>query len=123
MKLNSLRPILWTEDMQGTIDFYTSVLDLECNERNDEWGWASLSSGEEVGLMVAKPNAHTPYGEIGFTGSFYFNTDDVEAMWLKVKDKVRVCYGIETFEWGMREFAVYDNNGYTLQFGQEVHHK
>ena len=27
---------------------------------------------------------------------------------------------IETFEWGMREFAIYDNNGYVLQFGQET---
>jgi len=23
-------------------------------------------------------------------------------------------------DWGMREFAIYDNNGYMLQFGQEI---
>jgi hypothetical protein len=41
-------------------------------------------------------------------------------MWLKLKDKADICYSIETFPWGMREFAVYDNNGYILQFGQDV---
>ena len=38
----------------------------------------------------------------------------------KVKDAVRVCYPIEDFDYGMREFAIFDNNGYLLQFGQEI---
>jgi len=37
----------------------------------------------------------------------------------KLKGKARVCSGIEKFESGMREFAVYDNNGYLPQFGQQ----
>jgi hypothetical protein len=36
------------------------------------------------------------------------------------KDKARICYELEEFEYGMREFAVYDNNGYLLQFGEPV---
>lgn len=32
----------------------------------------------------------------------------------------RVCYAIENFGYGMREFGVYDNNGYLLQFGQPL---
>jgi hypothetical protein len=46
--------------------------------------------------------------------------DDVDALWEKLKDKSRVCYGIEDFHDGLREFAVYDNNGHLLQFGQEI---
>ena len=38
----------------------------------------------------------------------------------KLKDKCKVCYPIETFDYGMREFGVYDINGYLLQFGQPV---
>ena len=41
-------------------------------------------------------------------------------MWTKVRDKTRICYGIENFDYGMREFAIDDNNGYMLQFGQEI---
>ena len=119
MKLTYLRPMLWTENLQETIDFYTNVLGFTCHEKNDDWGWASLSAGD-VYIMLALPNEHTPYDKIGFTGSFYYTTDDVDTLWNKLKDKAKVCYEPETFEWGMREFAIYDNNGYLLQFGQEI---
>ncbi len=70
--------------------------------------------------MFARPNEHVPYDKIVSTGTFYFTTDDVDAMWKKVTDKAYIGYGIEDFEYGMREFAVYDNNGHMLQFGQEI---
>jgi hypothetical protein len=41
-------------------------------------------------------------------------------MWSRLKDRVKLCYPIETFDYGMREFAIYDNNEYILQFGQSV---
>ena len=119
MKIKHMRPMLWTNDFDGTIDFYTERLAFTLLARMDEYPWASLKL-DNSGVMISGPNAHTPHKEIGFTGSFYFNTDDVEACWAELKDKARVCYDIETFPWGMREFAVYDNNGYILQFGQEV---
>ncbi len=37
-----------------------------------------------------------------------------------LKGKSKICYSIENFEYGMREFAIYDNNDYVLQFGQEI---
>lgn len=119
MKITDLRPMMSTEDLKGTIDFYTGILGFTCDELNEDWGWATLTI-DDVAIMIARPNAHVPYDKIGFTGSFYFTTDDVEAMWAKVKDKTKVCYGIEDFEYGMREFAIFDNNGYTLQFGEEI---
>lgn len=119
MKITELRPMLWTEDIAGTIDFYTKTLGFTCDEYNADWGWASLSINN-VGIMLARPNAHTPYEKIGFTGSFYFNTEDVDTLWNQLKDKANICYGIENFDHGMREFAIYDNNGYLLQFGQEM---
>jgi catechol 2,3-dioxygenase-like lactoylglutathione lyase family enzyme len=119
MKLTELRPMLWTESLQETIDFYTTVLGFTADEVNDDWGWASLSK-DAVGIMLTKPNAHTPYEKTGFTGSFYFNVEDIDVAWEDLKDKARVCYGIENFEFGMREFAIYDNNGYILQFGREI---
>ena len=54
------------------------------------------------------------------TGGLYIYTDMVDLMWTELKDKLKVCYPIETFDYGMREFAVYDCNDYLLQFGQDV---
>lgn len=103
--------------MQATIDFYTKNLGFTTAEKNDDWGWASLYK-DDVEIMLAKPNAHTPFEKPAFTGSFYFTVDDVDSWWQLVKDNAVVCYQPETFEWGMKEFAIYDNNGYLLQFGQ-----
>jgi uncharacterized glyoxalase superfamily protein PhnB len=119
MKLNDLRPMLWTENLSETVDFYTKTLGFSCDEINKDWGWASLSK-DEVSLMFAKPNAHTPFEKPIFTGSFYFSVSEVDALWTQLKDKANLAYGIENFEYGMREFAIYNNNGYMLQFGQEI---
>ena len=119
MKISGLRPMLWTEDLKGSIDFYTKILGFNADEVSEEWGWATLSI-DGVAIMLAKPNEHTPYDKIGFTGSFYFTVDGIDELWKKLRDKAPICYGIENFYYGMREFAVYDNNGYLLQFGQEI---
>lgn len=117
MKLTYLRPMIYTGDLPGTIDFYTNILGFTLRGYNEDWGWASLDK-DDVALMLAKPNEHTPFNGPGFTGSFYFTTDDVDTLWAELKNKAKVCYEIDTFEWEMREFAIYDNNGYILQFGQ-----
>lgn len=119
MKLRALRPILWTKQLNETIDFYVNTLDFTCGEKNEDWGWASLHK-DDVEIMLAKPNAHTPFNKPVFTGSFYIQTDDVNTLWEQLKDKTSIVYPIETFDWEMREFAIYDNNGYMLQFGQDV---
>ncbi len=119
MRLTALRPILWTDRLNETIEFYTQILSFTIAEQNDEWGWASLFK-DDVALMLAEPNGHTTFSGPVFTGSFYFTTNDVDQLWEELKEKATVCYGVENFEWGMREFAIYDNNGYLLQFGQET---
>jgi catechol 2,3-dioxygenase-like lactoylglutathione lyase family enzyme len=119
MKLTALRPMIYTDQMEETIEFYTGTLGFSLAGKNDEWGWASLYK-DSVSIMLAKPNEHETFEKPAFTGSFYFNTDQVDALWELLKNKAKVCYAIENFEWEMREFGVYDNNGYLLQFGQDV---
>jgi uncharacterized glyoxalase superfamily protein PhnB len=119
MKFINLSPILWTENIQETIDFYTKYLGFICSEKNNEWGWASLFR-DEIIIMFSVPNEHSQFEKSAFTGSLYINTDNVEEIWGLLKDKVKIVYPIENFEWEMREFAIYDNNGYIIQFGQEI---
>ncbi|OVE61748.1 bleomycin resistance family protein [Chryseobacterium mucoviscidosis] len=119
-KFNSLRPVLWSEQFDETIAFYTQILGFTLQERNDDWQWASLQK-DKVEIMLTKPNQHEKFNGIGFTGSFYFNIENADELWDELKDKTKICYEIETFDWEMREFAIYDNNGYILQFGQDLH--
>lgn len=118
-KLRSVRPMLYTADFEATLAFYVDVLGFRLEVRLDEFGWADLSR-DDVEVMIAKPNEHMPFEKPHFTGSIYFNVDEVDALWEELKERAKVCYPIETFSYGMREFAVFDNNGYLLQFGQPI---
>jgi len=45
--------------------------------------------------------------------------DQVNALWERLKDRCKIEYPIEDFEYGMGEFAIRDNSGYLLQLRQE----
>jgi len=117
MKLENIRPMLAVTNIDETIRYYRDVLGFECVNRMD--GWAALSR-DNVEVMISLPNAHEPFEKPTLTGSIYFNTSDVDALWEQIKYKASVVYPIENFFYGMREFAIRDNNGYILQFGQEI---
>lgn len=117
MKLKRLTPMMWTDNLPETIKFYTEVLGFVCAETTAEW--CALAHGD-IDLMFAVPNAHTPFEKPKFTGSLYFNPENVNWLWEELKDKTEIAYPIDNFEYGMREFAVYDNNNYMLQFGQPI---
>jgi uncharacterized glyoxalase superfamily protein PhnB len=117
MKFNRVVPTLWTNDLNQTIEFYERLLGFQCRNRME--GWALLKK-DEVELTFSLPNAHELFDKIQFTGSFYFHPDNVADLWQELKDKATVVYPLEDFEYGMREFAIRDNNGYILQFGQEL---
>jgi uncharacterized glyoxalase superfamily protein PhnB len=117
MKLTALTPMLWTDNLENSIAFYRDLLGFQCAAQMD--GWASLER-EGIELMLSLPNQHEPYDRPRFSGSFYLRCDDVDAWWERLKEKATVVYPIETFDYGMREFAIRDNNGYILQFGKPI---
>jgi len=118
MSFNSLTPLLEVENMDETIAFYETILDFKCIERqNNEW---AIVQKDDVSIMFSDRFYKDEYPNTCMTGGLYINTDNIDVIWQILKDKVRVSYPIEDFEYGMREFSIYDNNGYRLQFGQEI---
>ncbi len=120
MTFQSLKPMLRTWDIPATIAFYTDVLGFTCNAYDQNWGWAHLAR-DKVEVMLSAPNEHEGDQAPCFTGSIYITCDDVDELFLAIKDRVKVCYPIEDFDYGMREFGIYDNNGFLLQFGKPLH--
>ena len=119
MKLDKLTPILRTGRLEESIEFYTTVLGFQCTAWSDSWGWACLRR-DNVEVMLALPNAHEPYEQPTFTGSLYFRMTQVAVLWEQLQATATICYPLEDFAYGMREFAIYDNNGYVLQFGEVI---
>lgn len=106
--------MLTVPEIAPTVAFYRDVLGFACV--NPMGAWACLAK-DGIEVMFSLPNAHLPFEKPQFTGSLYFRCDDVDSIWERVKTKAEVVYPIANFEYGMREFAIRDNNGYLLQFG------
>ena len=117
MKILDITPMLTVASMDSAIAFYRDVLGFECLASMDGWACVGCDGTE---LMLALPNSHLPFDRPMMTGSLYFNTDDVDAWWERLKDRCHIEYPIEDFDYGMREFAVRDNSGYLLQFGKRL---
>lgn len=116
---NKLTPMLESHDMQATLTFYTEILNFTCDSKFDDLSWLSLSK-DTIEIMFCSPNAHRHIPKPIMSGSLYIKTNEVESLWGSLKEHCKICYPIEDFEYGMREFAIYDNNGYLLQFGQDL---
>lgn len=94
MELQELTPMLWTDDVKATIDYYVNILGFEEGNSIEEWQWGVVEK-DKIKIMLAKPNEHTPYDKPQFTGSLYLRTNDVEAWWNHLKDKATIFYSIE----------------------------
>lgn len=119
MKFQPIVPMIWTKELHETVDFYCDILGFTCDKYSEDWGWAAVHK-DDCEIMIAKPNEHTPFERPYFSGTFYIKTDDVDVLWNQIKDKVKIAYDIEDFDWDMREFAIFDNNSYMIQFGQDL---
>lgn len=104
MTLQQLTPMMRTKELQASVEFYTRQLDFQCDTLSEDWGFAHLSR-DNVCLMFAAPNAHETFTIPTFTGSLYLRTSDVNSWWDRLRGKVRICYPIEDFSYGMRELC------------------
>ena len=121
MKIRQLIPMLESDDLSATVDYYTKTLGFQIQDtaQNEEEGlyWCSLCrDGAE--LMFTTRNAHSLQARATFNGVLYFYPDDVDALWQELKDKTNVEWEPQDFGYGMYDFAIRDNNGFILAFGQ-----
>lgn len=122
MKLKQLIPMMESDDMQATLDFYTQTLGFEVYDvAKNESGiyWCSLYR-DDAEIMFTDRNAHSKERKATFNGVLYFYPDNVDELWQELKDKVTVEWTPQDFGYGMYDFAIRDNNDFILAFGQVV---
>lgn len=103
--------------MDRSVRFYIDVLGFTCAMQTP--GFSNLYRGG-VRIMLAAPNAHREWKGTNFTGQLYIGletADEVDALWVKVRDRVAVIYALDDFDYGAHEFAIRDDSGYSLTFG------
>jgi uncharacterized glyoxalase superfamily protein PhnB len=120
--VKDLIPMLITRDLPATIKLYTEQLNFRVTGSlsNDyEMTWVSLKRGN-VAIMFTIPFESQKNEAIKLSGSLYIYPENVDELWIELQGKVEIAWPIENFHYGMREFAIKDNNGYLLTFGQEI---
>ncbi|HET7889469.1 MAG TPA: VOC family protein [Bradyrhizobium sp.] len=117
MSVHGISVVFTTEDVARSVKFYVEQLGFTCTLQLEGFARVQLGAAD---IMLALPNAHQPWRGPSFTGSIYLDVDNVDALWERLKTRVRIAYPIETMEYGLREFGVLDDNGYPLNFAQPV---
>ena len=117
MFLRTVTPLLETDSIHQTIEFYTSVLDFNLMDSVGGEGqlrWCALQKNN-TWLMFTARNAgkQSPV----MTGDLYFHVTGIDEAWEQLKDKAAVVQPLMDMPYNAREFAISDNNGYTLKFG------
>jgi uncharacterized glyoxalase superfamily protein PhnB len=106
---------LATEDVARSVKFYVEQLGFTCTLQLEGFARVRLGAAD---IMLSLPNAHVPWKGPSFTGSIYLDVDNVDELWESLKTRARIVYPIETMEYGVREFGLLDDSGYTLSFAQ-----
>ena len=120
--MKDLIPMLLTHNLKETIQLYTEILGFEINgsfSNEEEMTWVSLRKGNAT-VMFTIPFETQKENPLTMSGNLYFYPENVDDLWIDLQGKVDIAWPIENFHYGMREFAISDNNGYILAFGQEI---
>ena len=112
-------PMIHVPDVRATVGWYQSIGFAVVNTFEDEgeMSFAMLSYGNSsIFLNCGGQPSAKDRREV----DLYIRTDDVEGLYQRLKEQVRVQQGLENTFYGTREFIIRDPNGFWLTFGQEV---
>ena len=114
MKMTRVVPMLPVRSMPASVEFYRK-LGFEVEQRNDQWRWARLTSGD-CSLMVDESINVAPTAPR--QSVLYLYPDDIAAYHRQVRANGVAVPDLETTFYGMTEFRLDDPDGNRLWIGQ-----
>ncbi len=119
-RLKAIMPVLRVADMQRSVDWYSGLLGFQVVWRapGDGDGENCLLRADAVELMLST-GSHLG-SEPKFTGTLYFETEKVAALFERLKDRVQLVWPLEVMNYGTREFGIRDPDGYMLAFAEDA---
>lgn len=111
-------PMIHVPDVRATVDWYQDIgftaIDTFSDD-GEELSWAMLSLGSSE-IMFSEGGQPSTRNRREF--DLYVYSDDVEDLYLRLKDRVEVVEGLHDTFYGMREFIIRDLNRFWMTFGQ-----
>lgn len=113
-------PCLLVSDMRRSLDFYLDTL------RFVQTGYYPIESEpirtevrrDDVAIILYTEAVHSRDLAPMFTGALYLLPQSIDLVAEELRGKVPFAWGPEETEFGVREFAIRDPDGYTLVFAE-----
>lgn len=112
--MNRLTPMLPVRSVPASVEFYEK-LGFSIEQRNDDWRWAMLRSGECRLMVDESINARAG---IPRTSVLYLYPDDITEFHKQVRSHGLDVPDLEVTFYGMTEFRIDDPDGNRLWIGQ-----
>ena len=135
--MKSITLNLAVNDIASTIKYYQENFDFELQMLVDEsktifdteikkelnYIWAMIHK-DNISIMLQsveslKEDVGVFFDKIGASLTLYIDVENVDELYLKIKDKVNIYKEITTTWYGQREFYIKDINGYILGFSSK----
>ena len=112
-------PMIHVPDVRATTEWYAAIgfTIVRTHEDEGQMSWASLFYGStEVMLNLGGHASPNHRREV----DLYVHTDDLDALFERLKDRVDAVESPHDTFYGMREFIIRDLNRFWITFGQPV---
>ncbi|HVT28943.1 MAG TPA: VOC family protein [Lacipirellulaceae bacterium] len=115
-------PCLLVADMRRSLDFYVDVLGFT------QTGYYPIESNpvrtevrrDDVAIVLLSEAVHLEANEPSFSGALCIFPESIERLANEMRGKVPFAWGPEATDYGIREFAIRDPDGYTLVFAERA---
>ena len=111
-------PMIHVPDVSATVDWYKDIGFTVIDTFSDDGeglSWAMLSFGSSE-VMFNEGGQPSSRNRREF--DLYVYSDNVDELYLRLKDRVEVVEGVHETFYGMREFIIRDLNRFWMTFGQ-----
>ena len=122
MRITSAIAQLRTTDLGESIRFYTTKVGLTLEFRYEDF-YAGIRAGDQIFHLKLVDQKDPSIDFVGEGEHFhlYLQTDDAAAAAEALKqNRVRLVKDLHETAWGTREFAINDDQGHTLYFGEAL---
>jgi len=113
---------LRTTDLEGSIAFWTQAVGLELAFLYSDF-YAGIRAGAGIFHLkhVDTPDPSIAYVEAGRHLHLYLDVDDAKAMVAALEARgIRPMIPLHETDWGTLEFAIFDDQGHTIYFGETL---
>lgn len=120
MTIDKLTPILYTNKVSETINFYKENLSFNVVALMPEKGEPEFAilSNRNIELMIQNDSTIS-LGENKFI-SLYMDVDNLQKLFDRIKTKAQIIKPIDKTFYGTKEFTCKDNIGNTLTFAEHI---